>query len=111
MHYPQRRNIAMLLTLLMIVIGSLTLPAASRQALAAGPVLANPLLFVTHVPTPHDVITTVTTFNNHTGDVHAAVRVGDLWLRYADGTLNNLTSAAGFGVASGLQGANAIAVR
>jgi len=96
---------------LSVSIGSLTLPSASRQALAAGPTLANPLLFVTHVPTPYDVITTVTTFNNHTGDVHAAGRGGDLWLRYADGTLKNLTAAAGFGVASGLQSANSIAVR
>jgi hypothetical protein len=111
MNQPRRRNVAMFLTLLMIALGSLTLPAASRQALAAGPALANSLLFVTHVPTPYDVITTVTTFNNHTGDVHAAGRGGDLWLRYADGTLKNLTAAAGFGVASGLQGANAIAVR
>ena len=87
MHQPQRRNIAMFLTMLMILIGSLTLPAGSRQVLAAGPTLATALLFVTHVPTPYDVITTVTTFNNHTGDVHAAGRGGDLWLRYADGTL------------------------
>jgi hypothetical protein len=111
MNQPQRRNIAMFLTMLMIVIGSVTLPSAAHQALAAGPALANPLLFVTHVPTPYDVITTVTTFNNHTGDVHAAGRGGDLWLRYADGTLKNLTAAAGFGVASGLQSANGIAVR
>ncbi|MEP7187874.1 MAG: IPT/TIG domain-containing protein, partial [Roseiflexaceae bacterium] len=111
MHQPQWRNIAMFLTMFMIAIGSLTLPASSRQALAAGPTLPAPLLFVTHVPTPYDVITTVTTFNNHTGDVHAAGRGGDLWLRYADGTLKNLTAAAGFGVASGLQSANGIAVR
>ena len=110
MTYLRRRNIAFF-TLLMIAIGSLALPSASRQVLAAGPVLANPLLFVTHVPTPYDVMTTLTIFGNHTGDVHAAGRGGDLWLRYADGTLKNLTAAAGFGVASGLQSANGIAVR
>ena len=37
-------------------------------------------------------------------------RGGDLWIRYPDGSLKNLTAAAGFGQA-GLQGAKAIQVR
>jgi hypothetical protein len=111
MNRPRRRTIAQILTLLLLSIGSLAAPAASRQALAAPPALANPILFVTHVPTPYDVLTAVTIFGNHTGDVHAAGRGGDLWLRYGDGTLKNLTAAAGFGIASGLQDTNAIAVR
>ena len=39
------------------------------------------------------------------------VRGGDLYIIYPDGTLKNLTQLAGFGTASGLQGANSIAVR
>src|SRR5207253_7053319 len=37
-------------------------------------------------------------------------RGGDLYIRYPDGTLKNLTKAAGYGV-DGLQGDGAIAVR
>ncbi|MEW9503650.1 hypothetical protein, partial [Jeotgalibacillus marinus] len=35
---------------------------------------------------------------------------GDIWIRYQDGTLRNLTLAAGFS-SSGMLGANATAVR
>jgi Hydrazine synthase alpha subunit middle domain/IPT/TIG domain len=107
------RHVRLMLALVLALCGiaAITAPITPRPALAAGPTLPNPILFVTHVPTPYDVVTTVTTFNNHTGDVHAAGRGGDLWLRYADGTLKNITALAGYGVAFGLQGANSIAVR
>src|SRR6185369_16807793 len=36
---------------------------------------------------------------------------GDLYIRYPDGILKNLTQLAGYGVASGFQGATSIAVR
>ncbi|MBK8727679.1 MAG: hypothetical protein IPL96_16990 [Holophagaceae bacterium] len=49
-------------------------------------------------------------FANHDGGSNTAPRGGDLWIRYPDGTLRNLTQEAGFGM-TGLQGANAIAVR
>src|SRR6478609_5814444 len=78
---------------------------------AAGPTLANPILFVTQVPIPFDPLSTVTTFANHLGSVYASGRGGDLWIRYQDGTLKNLTKAAGFGSPDGLQGTSSIAVR
>lgn len=72
--------------------------------------LQYPILFVTAVPTPFDSATQSSMFANHVGDMSGGIRGGDLWIRYADGSLRNLTQSAGFGV-SGLQGAGAIAVR
>jgi hypothetical protein len=71
----------------------------------------NPILFVTQVPVPVDFATIGSTFANHTASVSSAYRGGDLWIRYGDGTLRNLTAAAGFGSTGAFQGANAIAVR
>lgn len=77
---------------------------------AAGPALPNPVLFVTQVPQPADFTTVTALFGNHRGSMDSAPRGGDLWIRYPDGTLKNLTKAAGFGVA-GAQHTNGIAVR
>lgn len=71
---------------------------------------ANPLLFVTQVPVPADFATIGSVFANHHGGMQAVARGGDLWIRYPDGFLRNLTQEAGYGNA-GRQGANAIAVR
>ena len=70
----------------------------------------NPILFVTQVPIAADFTTVASTFGNHNGQIDSAPRGGDLWIRYPDGTLKNLTRAAGFGM-EGQQSANAIAVR
>lgn len=70
----------------------------------------NPILFVTMVPNPADFGTTAATFGNHLTNPSVAFRGGDLWIRYADGTLKNLTRAAGYGT-TGFQGAIGIAVR
>lgn len=67
------------------------------------------ILFVTQVPSSGFGIVT-STFGNHSGDVESAPRGGDLWVRYHDGTLRNLTAEAGYGV-EGFQGPGAIAVR
>ncbi|MEM7115419.1 MAG: hypothetical protein AAF614_23460 [Chloroflexota bacterium] len=69
-----------------------------------------PILFVTQVPIPADFATIGSTFSNHRADMSAVGRGGDLWIRETDGELRNLTQLAGYGE-SGLQGANAIAVR
>jgi Hydrazine synthase alpha subunit middle domain len=70
----------------------------------------NPILFVTQVPIAADFATITSTFGNHLASMEAVGRGGDLWIRYTDGSLKNLTKEAGFGV-EGFQGANAIAVR
>lgn len=62
------------------------------------------------VPNPRDFGTLAATFSNHVANPDTAFRGGDLWIRYPDGTLRNLTQAAGYGNA-GFQGANSIAVR
>jgi len=69
-----------------------------------------PIAFVTQVPIPQDFCTLNSTFCNHQADIDITGRGGDLWIRYPDGTLKNLTEAAGFGQ-TGLQGNKAIQVR
>ena len=83
---------------------------SNALALAATVTTQNPILFVTQVPVPADFTTIGSVFGNHLTDQQSATRGGDLYIRYPDGTLKNLTATAGFGSA-GQQGANAIAVR
>ncbi len=77
---------------------------------AGQPLLTNSILFVTQIPIPGDFTSIGSTFGNQSGDVVSCGRGGDLWIRYPDGTLKNLTRAAGFGV-TGDQSVNGIAVR
>lgn len=72
--------------------------------------IQNPILFVTQVPIPADFATIGSVFANHLPYMSRVGRGGDLWIRYPDGTLKNLTEAAGYGTI-GMQGENAIAVR
>ncbi len=69
-----------------------------------------PILFVTQVPVTADFTTIGSTFGNHLASTNSATRGGDLWIRYPDGSLKNLTQLAGYGT-EGFQGANSIAVR
>jgi len=79
-------------------------------AAGAGPTLPHPILFVTQVPIPGDFTTIGSTFGNHLPGMAQVGRGGDLWIRYEDGTLRNLTREAGYGV-DGFQDDRAIAVR
>ncbi len=72
--------------------------------------LPNPILFCTQVPNPSGFGSSMETFGNHEPSMSAAPRGGDLYIRYTDGSLKNLTQTAGYGQ-SGMQGATAIAVR
>ena len=76
--------------------------------LSAGP--TNAILFVTQIPVPADFTTIGSTFGNHLPSLDACGRGGDLYIRYPDGSLKNLTRAAGYGQ-WGRQSTNAIAVR
>lgn len=71
---------------------------------------AGDFVFVGQVPSPFDFTTVMATFGNQRGSLDSVARGGDLFIRYADGTVKNLTRAAGLGVV-GFQGAGAIAVR
>ena len=74
--------------------------------------LTNPIMFVTQVPIPNDFTTIGSTFGNHRATLNSVGRGGDLWMRYADGTLRNLTEEAGFTNSGFLQGSDeGIAVR
>ncbi|HKY90821.1 MAG TPA: hypothetical protein VJM11_07265 [Nevskiaceae bacterium] len=81
--------------------------ACSPWALAEGPY---PILFVTQVPTA-GYQNLATAFGAHWPSLQQAPRGGDLWIRYPDGTMRNLTQEAGFGVPGDQSHANAIAVR
>ena len=70
----------------------------------------HPILFVTQVPNPSDAHTIASSFGNHQGAPKLALRGGDLWIRYPQGQLRNLTLEAGFGD-DGFQGSRAIVVR
>ncbi|MEP7356858.1 MAG: hypothetical protein ABI847_06425, partial [Anaerolineales bacterium] len=87
--------------------------AGSRPpAAAARPTdLAYPILFVTQVPLAADFTSIGSTFGNQQGSLQSVPRGGDLWIRYPDGTLKNLTSAAGYGGSGLLLGTAGIAVR
>ena len=71
--------------------------------------IKNPILFVAQVPTTSYFAGRMSTFGNHQATANVQ-RGGDLYIRYTDGTLRNLTKEAGYG-SEGLQGSNAIAVR
>jgi Hydrazine synthase alpha subunit middle domain len=58
-----------------------------------------PIMFVTSVPGTA-FFHQLNTFANHGTDRISAVAGGDLYIRYTDGTLRNLTSEAGWGVGS-----------
>ncbi|MCA9728614.1 MAG: hypothetical protein KC729_13075, partial [Candidatus Eisenbacteria bacterium] len=85
----------------------LLLPSTTR---AEGPLLPHPILFVTQVPIPADFTTVGSTFGNQQAGMAEVGRGGDLWIRYPDGTLRNLTEEAGYGM-TGFQGDASIAVR
>ncbi len=87
---------------------SLVLALVASAAFAARPF---PILFVTQVPTPGDFTGVASVFGNHQPDLESTPRGGDLYVLYPNGTLRNLTQLAGYGVASGFQGASSIAVR
>ncbi len=74
----------------------------------AGP--TNSILFVSQVPIPGDFTSIGSTFGNQQSSPVSCGRGGDLYIRYPDGTVANLTRAAGFGQ-WGAQYTNGIAVR
>ena len=80
----------------------------SASTLLAGP--TNSILFVSQVRVPADFGTIASTFGNQQGNPGSCGRGGDLYIRYPDGTVRNLTRAAGYGQ-WGAQEPNGIAVR
>ncbi|MDB6018856.1 MAG: hypothetical protein JWR19_3345 [Pedosphaera sp.] len=96
--------------LLLISCGQLMMPLSAR---AAGPAVANPIMFVTQVPVPNEVnaaasnvvVSVASALGNHLADGGHAPRGGGLYMYYPDGTWTNLTKLAGYGLT------NLIAVR
>ena len=102
-----RSNLARALVAFAIACASCAATSSLQAETAA---LPNPILFVTQVPIPGDFASIGSVFGNQLGDIDRVGRGGDLYIRYTDGTLRNLTQEAGYG-SSGLQGASSIAVR
>src|SRR3954463_2612390 len=93
-----------------LVLGALLLRAPLAGVAQGSVPLPNPILFVTQAPIPADFTTIGSVFGNHQASLDSAGRGGDLYIRYPDGTLKNLTRAAGYGK-SGSQAGTGIAVR
>jgi hypothetical protein len=72
--------------------------------------LPYPIMFVTQFPITGDFAAVASVFGNHRATTDVAGRGGDLYVRYPDGSLRNLTEEAGYGNA-GMQRSNSIAVR
>jgi hypothetical protein len=70
-----------------------------------------PILFATQIPIRDDFTTIGSTFGNHEPSMQQVGRGGDLYIRYPDGTLKNLTQLAGYGSSGVFQDDDAIAVR
>ncbi|MFZ2452084.1 MAG: hypothetical protein WAW36_16335 [Methylovulum miyakonense] len=88
----------------------LGLALLAQLSLPAQAAITSPIAFVTQVPIPEDFCSINATFCNHQGSIEFSGRGGDLWIRYPDGALKNLTAVAGYGQ-NGLQGNQAIQVR
>jgi hypothetical protein len=100
------RRATALFALTSLLATGLPLPAA-----AAPDATPFPILFVTQVPIPYDFTAIASVFGNHRTDMDSVGRGGDLYIRYPDGTLKNLTALAGYGLPGGFQGSTSIAVR
>ncbi len=103
-------RLLLLLTLLLGVGGLFNMQTAPTLKAGGTPNTANPILFVTQIPIAADFATIGSTFANHRATLHSVGRGGDLYIRYPDGTLKNLTATAGYGT-DGFQGADGIAIR
>ena len=90
--------------------GELPPPDAPSFPNPVGDTTEHPIMFVTQMPIAEDFATIASTFGNHKASLYEVGRGGDLWIRYSEGELKNLTRAAGFGD-DAKQGENAIAVR
>lgn len=71
----------------------------------------NPIIFVSQYPITTDFAGIGSVFGNHRADVSLSGRGGDLYIRYGDGSLRNLTRDAGYGEPGVLQTALSIVVR
>ncbi|MBI1764560.1 MAG: hypothetical protein HYR56_24305 [Acidobacteria bacterium] len=69
-------------------------PAGAQNDLPA-------IMFVTQPPFGADFISVNAVFGNHLPRTQLAPRGGDLWIRYSDGALRNLTQEAGLGTKAG----------
>lgn len=99
-----------IILLVLVLIGILIARAPYESRAVGQPTTPYPILFVTQLPIAGDFTTIGSTFGNHRATMQSVGRGGDLWIRYPDGTLKNLTETAGYGV-TGFQDDNAIAVR
>lgn len=76
--------------------------AVAALVAAAAPIHAAPVLFVTVTPSSNDTVSGtfrhfVSFVGNHEGTSTRAPRGGDLYIRYDNGTLRNLTAECGYG--------------
>jgi hypothetical protein len=105
------RPTAALLASALLLLSGACAPGSGSSEPAVVVTTPYPILFVTQVPVVSDFLTVASTFGNHDPSPRAVPRGGDLWIRYENGDLRNLTREAGFGNPDGFQGSGSIAVR
>lgn len=79
------------------LLASLSLVAFPSARGSAETMMTPAVMFVTQAPFGGDFTSTNATFGNHEANTGSTPRGGDLWIRYMDGTLRNLTQQAGLG--------------
>lgn len=104
------RSPALLITLALVLAAAWASPSPVR-AQSTPESTPHPILFVTQMPISSDFAAIGSVFANHRANIALSGRGGDLYIRYPNGSLRNLTREAGFGTAAAFQGATAIAVR
>ncbi len=95
-----RRSLCVLPALILVLGGC---PTTGNKEPEPDPIglISHPILFVTQTPHSFDFRSVLSTFGNHQGDTNHIPRGGDLYIRYPDGALRNLTLEAGFGTKAG----------
>ena len=95
--FPRRRlsQTGIKTVILIIFVSAILLPFARDAAAVSQPTI----MFVTQPPHGDDFAAVNSVFGNHLARADIATRGGDLYIRYGDGTLRNLTAEAGFGLA------------
>ncbi|HNB35520.1 MAG TPA: S-layer homology domain-containing protein [Anaerolineales bacterium] len=106
-----QKHVALALALMLLIVNTASAPMGGVNVNSNAVTIPYPILFVTQVPIAPGFTTIASTFGNHRGATASAGRGGDLYILYPDGTLKNLTAAAGYGGSGFVTGNQAIAVR
>ncbi|MBI3654272.1 MAG: hypothetical protein HY231_24860 [Acidobacteria bacterium] len=101
------RSIKLTVVVFLLLAAFATLYMPRWQSTQVAAATSPTIMFVTQPPFAYDFTSYNAVFGNHLGNTGQGPRGGDLYIRYGDGTLRNLTAEAGYGLSTGQE----IAVR